>query len=99
VRTEQASATGDLVELVRDDWFDVIGFSVGSSDRLAELTACIRDIRRVSRNARIGVMVGGPVFLAHPNLVAQVGADATAADGAEAADKAAQLLDAMDPAG
>jgi methanogenic corrinoid protein MtbC1 len=37
-------------------------------------------------------MVGGPVFLAHPELVAMVGADATAADGRQAVQQAQRLL-------
>jgi len=92
VRSEIVKSNAELAALVRSDWFDVIGFSVGSSDRLEELTASIRDTRTASRNVRLGVMVGGPVFLAHPDFVAMVGADATAADGREAAVNAEQLL-------
>jgi hypothetical protein len=37
-------------------------------------------------------MVGGPVFIEHPELVAQVGADATAADAWQAVVQAQGLL-------
>jgi methanogenic corrinoid protein MtbC1 len=37
-------------------------------------------------------MVGGPLFIEHPELVAGVGADATAADGLQAVAQAQSLL-------
>ena len=92
VRTETVASDADLAALVASDWFDVIGFSVGSSDRLEELAVSISCTRKASRNARLGVMVGGPVFLANPDFVALVGADATAATGQEAADNALRLM-------
>ena len=52
----------------------------------------IRAIRRSSLNRNIGVLVGGPIFVAHPELVARVGADATAIDGGQAALQAENLL-------
>ena len=53
--------------------------------RIDALATGIRAIRRASRNRAIGVLVGGPLFIAHPELVARVGADATAIDGGQAA--------------
>jgi hypothetical protein len=38
------------------------------------------------------VLVGGPIFIAHPELVALVGADATAVDGRQAAIQAETML-------
>lgn len=82
-----------LLQLVRRDWYGVIGFSVGSVVRLDALGEAIRQVRRVSRNRGIGVMVGGPVFLQRPELVAMIGADATAVDGRQAVLQAHRLLD------
>ncbi|MGZ8414380.1 MAG: cobalamin B12-binding domain-containing protein [Gemmatirosa sp.] len=70
----------DLLQLLRDEWFDVIGFSVTCDSRLSRLQREIRRVRTVSRNARIGILVGGRVFNDRPELVARVGADASAAD-------------------
>ena len=92
VRTEVVTSNEDLAELVRNEWFDVIGFSVGGTDRLDELRLSIKGTRDSSRNLRLGVMVGGPVFLAHPNFVALVGADATGANSTEAASNAEKLI-------
>ena len=87
-----ASPAYDLVRLVRNEWFAVVGLSVGSETRIDALTNGIRAIRRASLNHDIGIMVGGPIFVAHPELVARVGADATAIDGGQAALQAESLL-------
>lgn len=82
----------DAADLVRTNCVDVAGFSVGSISRLDGLTACIRSVRRASRNRYLGVMVGGPLFLQHPELVTRVGADTTAADAPDAVRQARGLL-------
>jgi methanogenic corrinoid protein MtbC1 len=86
------SSSNDLTGMVRAEWFDVVGLSVGCESRLDVLAAGIRAIRRASRNRAIGVMVGGPTFVMHPELVALVGADATAADARQAAFQAESLV-------
>lgn len=74
----------EAVDMVSREWFDVIGFSVGSDLRLDWLTTCIASVRQMSRNPDIGILVGGAVFKAHPEYVAVVGADATSQDGRQA---------------
>lgn len=82
----------ELAERVRDEWFDVIGLSMSAEGRLDTLAASIRAVRRASRNRDLHVMVGGRAFERHPELVARVGADATANDGRQAVVKAQNLL-------
>ena len=82
----------ELAAALRRDAYDVVGFSVGSSDRMELLATTIRQVRRASRNQAIGVMVGGPVFSEHPDYVGLVGADATASDARQAPLQAAKLL-------
>ena len=74
----------DVFRLVRDEWFDVVGLSVGRADRLDALAESIRGVRVASRNRAVGVLVGGPVFIEHPEYAVTVGADGTAADGRQA---------------
>lgn len=91
-------ASGDIhsptnaVDMARREWFDVIGFSVGSETRLDWLRDCIRTVRQVSRNKNVGIMVGGPVFTLHPEYVEAVGADCTATDGKDAPVRADTLI-------
>ncbi len=73
-----------LRETVRKIRFTVVGFSASHEDRLDELSAVIRQVRRESCNRAIRVMVGGPLFVEHPDYVARVGADAMGVDATHA---------------
>jgi len=81
-----------LANLVRDSWVDVAGFSIGSAGQLEALGKSIRLVRRLSRNRDLGVMVGGPLLLVRPDLVARIGADMTATDAESAVRQANGLL-------
>ena len=89
---EPAGWNEDLVRVVRREWFDVAGLSLSGERHLGALTVVIRAIRRASRNRAIRVLVGGHVFMERPELVAAVGADATAVDGRCAVLQARELL-------
>lgn len=85
----------ELTALVQYHWFDVVGFSVSSDRRLDELKRGIRDIRRDSRNRHIGVILGGPMIIAHPELVAAIGADMMSPDATVAPREAHELIERM----
>ena len=85
-------AVASPVAMVRDEWVDVIGFSVGSDGRLPWLQETIAAVRAASRNTLLGVLVGGPPFVARPEMAQQVGADGTARNGKEAPLVAERLL-------
>ncbi|MFW5678662.1 MAG: cobalamin B12-binding domain-containing protein [Pseudomonadota bacterium] len=87
-----APSTRDLVQLVERQWYAVIGLSLAAERGLDALRAAIPQLRRASCNPRLGVMVGGPVFLEHPALAHEIGADVTARDGAEAVRRAARFV-------
>ena len=82
------NTTKEITRAVSADFLAIVGFSVGADTNLDRLTAAIAIVRRKSRNPAVGVMVGGALFVERPELVAQVGADATAVDAAEALAKA-----------
>ncbi len=92
VRQEPVLTSADLIGIVQRDWFGIVGISVACSDRTEALANDIRAIRRHSRNRSVGIMVGGPPFMAHPQLAALVGADATATDGRQAVHQARSLI-------
>ena len=89
------ATTVELLERVRDEWFDVAGLTVTCDCHIAPLSAIVRAIRQSSRNARIRVMVGGRVFAANAELAAAVGADGTAPDARVALRLAGDLVDAV----
>ena len=74
----------DILQIVRANWFAVVGLSVGCDRRLDEVAAVIRAVRSASRNRAVGILVGGPLLVANPQAAASMGADATALDGMHA---------------
>lgn len=82
----------EIQDLVRSEAFGVVGLSLGCSSHVQGLATEIQRIRRASCHRGVGVMVGGSLFLDHPELVGLVGADATAIDGRQATQQAEGLL-------
>jgi methanogenic corrinoid protein MtbC1 len=80
---------------VHNHWFDIVGFSVSSDRRLDELKKDIHDIRRCSRNRYVGIIIGGPMVVAQPDLVASMGADMMSADATTAPQQAHGLIEQM----
>lgn len=82
----------DLVSLVRREWFDVVGLSASCDILFDQVASTIQALRRASLNRHVGILVGGRLFLEHPDYVARVGADASAQDGREAVLLASHLV-------
>jgi MerR family transcriptional regulator, light-induced transcriptional regulator len=89
------SSHQELISLVHNHWFDVIGFSVSSDRRLEELKKDIHDIRRGSRNPNVGIMLGGPMVIVQPDLAVSMGADMISADATSAPHQARCLIEQM----
>ena len=81
-----------VLELLVDDWFDVVGVSVSLDGSLPRLDRFIRRIRACSRNRRVAVLLGGRAMTGNPALARQVGADGIANDGREAVFRAQEML-------
>lgn len=86
------AAVPDPGARVRDEWVDLAGFSIGSDDRIDWLRETIRRVRAMSCNEHVRIVVGGPVFTAHPEWALEVGADGTARDAAAAVELANSLV-------
>ena len=93
VEAEYSGIAEDIVDAVRHNWFAVVGLTTGSDRQLDELRSVIGQIRTESRNAAVGVMVGGPMFTENPSLAKDVGADATAPNAPTAVLAAQKLFD------
>jgi len=85
----------DIIRLTQNEWFAVVGLSIGAPEQLEPLALIIRQIRRHSLNKAVRIMVGGHPFAGYPERVALVGADATATDGRGAVVQAEKLLELM----
>ncbi len=73
-------------------WFSVAGVTVSKDANLMMAARAIEAIRRASLNPSIAVIVGGWGLRGRPDLVARIGADATAEDGPSAALVAERLF-------
>lgn len=82
----------DLAAAVARDWYGVVGLALSDMTNIESIGRAIDEIRRTSRNKHVGVMVGGPAFLNHPQRAVQVGADGVAEDAPAAVILAKKLL-------
>jgi len=82
----------DIAAKVAEDWYGVVGIALSAEAGLEKIGRSIDEMRRVSRNKHIGVMVGGPAFTGHPERAVQVGADGVADDAPAAVILAKKLL-------
>ncbi len=84
VRSAPSATRGQLVHLVQDEWFDVIGLSVTAERWLKGLPSCIRAVRAASCNPHAFVMLGGRAIINHPERTRFLGADGVAMDAGKA---------------
>ena len=92
VHTLTGHESDQLVELVAREWFAVIGFSISGHTHIDALAKTIKVLRARSFNRHIGIMIGGPMVVAQPELVEHIGADGTASNAASAVILAKKLL-------
>jgi MerR family transcriptional regulator, light-induced transcriptional regulator len=86
------SADADAAALVSAEWFDVVGYSLGAEVHLKALADSIGKVRHATCNRDLAVLVGGPIFGAHPEYLQRVGADGMTIDGREAPSLAESLI-------
>lgn len=92
VDEDHVGAPRGVASAVREMQYDLVGVSVSTEERVGPAAALVRTIRRASRNARVPVMAGGPVFLRIPEVADRLGVDAIACDGRQAIERARGLL-------
>lgn len=91
--TAMPESKGQCLALVKADSFDVAGISISCDAFLGRAAPLIQAIRKASKNKSLIVLVGGPLFLEHPEYVSQIGADGTADDGHQAVLRLRSLFD------
>ncbi|MEQ9608024.1 MAG: cobalamin B12-binding domain-containing protein [Kiloniellaceae bacterium] len=84
VSAQPVISSKQAVEIVSGEWYAILGLSLSCEDGLDDLALEITDARKQSRNEDLAVIVGGRVFVDHPEYAVQVGADAMAVDGRHA---------------
>ncbi|MFM2241129.1 MAG: hypothetical protein RJA69_2503 [Pseudomonadota bacterium] len=92
VVVEISTTEHDLAHAVSNEWFEVLGLSVGVVEQLKDIPSLIQTLRQRSRNPAMRVLLGGPAFLTQAVAAQSIGADGISLDAAEAVVLAAQLL-------
>ncbi|MFN5701961.1 MAG: cobalamin-dependent protein, partial [Betaproteobacteria bacterium] len=82
----------DILRTLRQEWFDVVAVSVSAPNQVLTTSALISDIRKLSSNRGILVMVGGPLAQSVPDLATRVGADVVTLDAKQAVDVAGRAV-------
>ncbi len=59
-----SSSANELVQTVSNEWFDVLGLSLSIDQQLTGLADLIDQLKSLSLNLRMVVMLGGPIFSA-----------------------------------
>ena len=62
VVVEISPSAKELVQAVSNEWFDTVGLSVSIEQQLTDLAMLVAQIKRFSRNPRVAVLLGGPIF-------------------------------------
>ena len=91
VVVEISSSKKELVQAVENEWFDTVGLSVSIAPQLADLADLVDQIKRFSRNPRLVVLLGGPIFTVQNFQASDFGASGICIDAKEAVSLALAL--------
>jgi methanogenic corrinoid protein MtbC1 len=92
VVVEIANSAVELDHAAKNEWFDLIGLSVGLTEQINALPELISRIKSSSKNPAVSVLLGGPAFLHSEVTAASLGADGISTDAAQAVTLGASLL-------
>ncbi len=84
VVVEISPSANELAHAVASEWFDTVGLSVSINQQLSGLDALVAQIRQRSRNPRVSVLLGGPIFTLRDFEATAFGADGICTDAKEA---------------
>jgi len=85
---ELAATEADILRMAKTQWFDVVGLAASVREQFPDLKRMISEVRAVSLNPHVGVMIGSPVFNQNPDLIEDLGADMVGIDAVDALEKA-----------
>ncbi|MCQ8277481.1 cobalamin B12-binding domain-containing protein [Acetobacteraceae bacterium KSS8] len=90
--TNGATVALGLEQHLRAHEMDAVGLAVSCETQIDLLTDTLRMVRAASRNSRIRIVLGGPLFLVQPGMATRFDADLVVTDGARAPARLAALL-------
>jgi methanogenic corrinoid protein MtbC1 len=87
-----ALASEEIVPLVQNQWFALVGFSLSCERLLDSLCSTIKFVRRFSKNRSVQIVVGGRIFAENDLVRDKVDADMVVADAREAVELAEKVF-------
>ncbi|MCU0941845.1 MAG: cobalamin B12-binding domain-containing protein [Hydrogenophaga sp.] len=84
-----------LEQVVREQWFDVVGLTMSNIGRIDAVNALLARVRAASLNPHVSIIAGGSIFGAYPEDAKRLEADAIVTDVAQAAAQADRRLAAL----
>jgi hypothetical protein len=92
LKAERVNGTNlTLVPAVENEWFDTVGLSVSIAPQLTDLADLVDQIKQRSRNPRVVVLLGGPIFTVQNLKASDFGAAGICVDAKEAVSLALAL--------
>jgi methanogenic corrinoid protein MtbC1 len=92
VTARLAATEAEILRLVAAEPYDIVGFSLAGERLLPALRKVTGAVRATARNPDVKIIAGGVLFAAGHLTAADAGADAVAADAAEAVQQANRWL-------
>ena len=90
-----STSPNELINLVQDEWINLVGLSMSDPSQATTAADLIREIRDSSLNPGLFIMVGGPCVLEDSEMAKRTGADAAPIDAKEALALAREHFDQM----
>lgn len=85
----------NVVEFVKQHFVHVLGFTASCEDRIEALASLVTEVRSVSKNPGVVVMIGGRCFIDHPELALRFDANAMVASSLDTATTVRRLVAAL----
>jgi methanogenic corrinoid protein MtbC1 len=99
VVVEIANTEKEILHAASNEWFDLIGFSVGLVEQLPTLRDLISRTKKASRNPDTPVLLGGPAFFNTDASAESLGANGISLDALHGLKLASELVDPQNRVG
>jgi methanogenic corrinoid protein MtbC1 len=95
VVVEIANTEREIFQAAANEWFDLIGLSVGLVEQIPKLGDLISRVKKSSRNPDTPVLLGGPAFFSSDVTAQSLGAHGIALDALHGLKLASTLVDPL----
>jgi methanogenic corrinoid protein MtbC1 len=93
VVVEIANTEREILQAASNEWFDLIGLSVGLVEQIPTLAELIGRIKKSSRNPETPVLLGGPAFFNRDTTAKSLGANGISLDALHGLKLATEMVE------